>query len=282
MNDQKPVRPPSDLLVSAVIPTKNRAEMLGRALQSVLGQTYHPIEIIVVDDGSTDQTEAVVKALDHDIKYLRNEESRGAPNARNRGIEAANGIFIAGLDDDDEWHPERIEQLVAAYEDRFSFVTSNVRMQYANHSVVWHKKKIITLDDLLYSNQVGNQVLVKRKRLLEVGGFDVKLKAEQDYYLWIRLCAQFGPIKNVKKALQTIHLEHEKERISNPSTQFEGYLDLYKKHKSRKNRAQRKYHLYEIRRAQGKQQNLLKNLGWVPPAWYFKEIKRWIVDNFLA
>ncbi len=268
-------------LVSAIIPTKDRAEMLRRALQSVIRQTYHPIEIIVVDDGSTDQTETVIKEMDSTIKYFKNEVPRGAPYARNQGIEVAKGVFVAGLDDDDEWHPERIERLVKAYEEQFSFVTSNVRMQYANHSVVWHKQKIITLDDLLYSNQVGNQVLVKRKRLLEVGGFDEALKAEQDYDLWIRLCARFGPIKNVRKPLQTIHLEHEQERISNPSTQFEGYLALYKKHKNKKNRAQRKYHLYEIRRAQGKQQNLLQNLAWVPPAWYFKEIKRWIVDRFL-
>ena len=271
-------------LVSAIIPTHNRADLLRRALKSVISQTYQPIEIIVVDDGSTDETESIVGEFKNDspLIYLKNEEARGAPVARNKGIQAASGDFIAGLDDDDEWNPERIERLVQAYDDSFSCITSNVKMQYENHTATWHKQEIITLDDLLYSNQVGNQVLVKRDRLLEIGGFDEQLAAAQDYDLWIRLCEAFGPVKNIRRPLQIVHTEHEKGRISNPSSQLKGYLAFYKKHKHRMNRAQRKYQLYEIRRAQGKQQKLFKIFGWVPPAWYAKEAKRWVIDKFLA
>jgi glycosyltransferase involved in cell wall biosynthesis len=274
MSDKNP-------LVSAIIPTKNRAKMLGRALQSIVNQTYQPLEIIVVDDGSTDQTEAVVKGFKQGIKYLKNERSKGAGAARNRGVEAANGVFIAGLDDDDEWHPERIEQSVRNYEGRFSCVTSDVTFQYPKRSAVWHKQRIITLDDLLYSNQVGNQVLVERERLLELGGFDEQFKAAQDYDLWVRLCERFGPVKNVRKPLQIIHQEHEKDRISNSSSQLSGYLAFYNKHKHRMNKSQQKYQLYNIRRIQGKQKGLPELVKWVPPAWYFKEVKRWLANNLL-
>jgi glycosyltransferase involved in cell wall biosynthesis len=271
-------------LVSAIIPTKNRPEMLRRALQSVAMQSYAPIEIIVVDDGSTDHTKAVVDAFNetYDLSYIKNDTSQGAPRARNQGIEAANGVFVAGLDDDDEWHPQRIERLMQAHKDSFSCVTSDLRMQYVKRSAVWRKKRIISLDALLYSNQVGNQVLVKRDRLLSVGGFDEQLSAAQDYDLWIRLCQEYGSIKNVKKPLQTVHTEHKEGRISNPATQLEGYLKFYKKHKHRMNKAQRKYQLYNIRRAQGKHPGLLDMMGWVPRDRYAKETKRWVADRFLS
>lgn len=275
MNNQKP-------LISAIIPTKNRAELLRRALDSVAAQSYAPVEIVVIDDGSTDNTAAVVDSFrdGHSITYLKNETSQGAPAARNRGIEAAKGEFIAGLDDDDEWHPERLHQLMEAYDDSFSCITSDVKMQYAHRAVVWHKKAVIKLSDLLYSNQVGNQVLVERERLLEVDGFDEQLAAAQDYDLWIRLCEAFGAVKNVQEPLQIVHTEHENDRITNPASQLEGYLAFYKKHRYKMNRAQRKYQLYNIRRAQGKHAGFTDMLGWVPPARYAKESKRWLMDHF--
>lgn len=269
-------------LVSAVIPTRNRSSLLRRALESVAVQSYKPIEVIVVDDGSTDETAAVVTSFQKklDLTYIKNDEAKGAPQARNTGIEAASGVFVAGLDDDDEWHTDRILSLVNAYDDSFSCITSNVRFRYADGSATWHKQEVIDLNTLLYSNQVGNQVLVKRERLLNVGGFDEQLEAAQDYDLWLRLCDKYGPVKNVKKVLQIVHTEHETQRISNPITQLKGYLAFYKKHKHRMNRSQRKYQLYNIRRAQGKQSGLLDIIGWVPPARYAKETKRWVIDHF--
>lgn len=277
MQDQTP-------LVSAVIPTKNRADLLRRALQSVAGQSYAELEIVVVDDGSTDSTEEVVRSFEPgcDITYVKNEVSLGAPAARNCGFEAATGTFIAGLDDDDEWHPDRIQKLVKEYDDSFACITSDVQMQYARRTVTWRKKSVITLQDLLLSNQVGNQVLAKRSRLLEVGGFDEQLAAAQDYDLWVRLCEKFGPIKNVQEPLQVVHAEHEKGRISTPKTQLSGYFDFYKKHKSKMKRTQRKYQLYNIRRAQGKSAGLMDIPYWVPPGRYAKELKRWIIDTYLS
>lgn len=273
----------SEPFVSAIITTKNRANLLPRALDSVLNQTYPNLGVIVVDDGSDDDTPQIIERYQekHSITCIRNEQSLGANKARNAGIEKAKGEFIAGLDDDDEWHPERISILLENYDDSYACITSNDRMISSNRSIVWRKKSKVTLDDLLFSNHVGNQVLVKKERVLQVGGFDESLAAGQDYDLWIRLCEKFGPIKIVQEPLQNIYQENFKGRISNPKTQLDGYLSVYQKHKIKMNRDQKKYHLYNIRLAQGKVSSIFEVMGWVPKNRVFKEMKRWVANRYL-
>ncbi len=272
--------PTDNPLVSAVIPTHNRSALLLRALQSVVSQSYSPIEIIVVDDGSTDNTESAVKNFqqNYSLQYIKNEISQGASKARNKGVEAANGELIAGLDDDDEWHEDRITELFASYSDEYACITSDTKMIFPKGEAIWKKKEVIDLETLLFTNQVGNQVLVKRERLLEAGGFDCNLKAAQDYDLWIRLCAKYGAIRNIQKPLQTIYMNHESHRITGQSS-FEGYLQFYQKHKHRMNRAQRKYQLYNIRRTQGKQERISEFFMCVPRWRYLKEIKRMLAGE---
>lgn len=272
-------------LVTAVVTTHNRPDLLPRALNSVAVQTYPNLELVVVDDGSEEDVSKVV----HDyrdsvqqLQYLRNDIPKGACSARNMGIKAGKGMFIAGLDDDDQWLQKRVEKLMAAHDEEYAFVTSDVRLIYKKGSPVWHKKSIITLDDLLYSNYVGNQGLIKKERLLAVGGFDEQLDAAQDYDLWIRLAEKFGPIKNVQEPLQEIYLEHEGARISTPQNQLKGYLQFYNKHKSKMNRTQRKYQLYNIRKATGKISAASDIMGWVPPHRYWKEMKGWVADTYFS
>ncbi len=105
------------LLVSVIIPTYNRAAVVARAIKSVLAQDYAPIEIIVVDDASTDDTQRVVESLqDARIRYIVRSENRGAAAARNTGIRAARGAFIAFLDSDDEYLAGRLSAQVRAFE----------------------------------------------------------------------------------------------------------------------------------------------------------------------
>ena len=265
------------LLVSAIIPTKNRAGLLQRALQSVFSQSYRNIEIVVVNDGSSDQTSKLLEEYKKSdtchLLVIENESSVGAAQARNQAIEAASGEFIAGLDDDDSWHEDRISELIKAYSDEFACITSDMKMVYPNFEAVWKKKSVIDLETLLYTNQVGNQVLVRRERLLEINGFDPHLKAAQDYDLWIRLSERYGPIRNIQEPLQTIYMDHQEKRITDTSS-FEGYYQFYKKHKSKMNRGQRKYQLYKIRRAQHKSESFYEFLNFVPAFRYWKEIKR--------
>lgn len=273
----------SSPLVTAVITTKNRADVLSRAIDSVLHQSYKNIELVIVDDGSQDATPEVIQRYQEKQRliYLRNEKSLGAPRARNQGIKRARGEFIAGLDDDDEWHEDRISILLQNYDDSYACITSNDRMISGDKSVVWHKTAIIKLDDLLYSNQVGNQVLVEKKRLEAVGGFDESLDAAQDFDLWIRLCEKYGPVKNVKTPLQNVYQDSLKQRISNSKAQLRGYLTVYKKHKSKMTRNQRRYQLYNIRLAQGKVNSVWNLIKRVPSEKLWKELKRWIADHYI-
>ena len=101
-----------DITVSAIIPTYNRANIVIRAIQSVLNQTYQNFELLVIDDGSQDNTEEIVTGIhDNRIKYIRHEKNKGVAAARNTGIEAAKGEFIAFLDSDDEWLPNKLKRI---------------------------------------------------------------------------------------------------------------------------------------------------------------------------
>ncbi|WP_135823751.1 glycosyltransferase family 2 protein [Halorussus ruber] len=120
--------------VSVVIPTYNRAELLSRAIDSVLAQTYDDFELLVVDDGSTDDTEAVVTAYDDDrVRYLAHETNRGANPARNTGIEAAESEFVAFLDSDDEWRPRKLE----AQLDRLEEVEGESELEESDSDDEW-------------------------------------------------------------------------------------------------------------------------------------------------
>jgi glycosyltransferase involved in cell wall biosynthesis len=246
--------------VTAIITTKNRALLLERALNSVLKQTYANIETIIVDDGSTDQTPQLIEDYvkqNPNIIYLRNEISRGACAARNRGIAKATGEFVTGLDDDDEWLLERIEKLLKNYSENFSFIASNDNFITSNGIENCRKKEIVTLDDILYKNHVGNQVLVLRDRITAINGFDENLVAAQDYDTWIRLIYKFGPAKIIQIPLQNVYADHEVARITVSGQQFKGYLHCYFKHKELRNRNHRKYQLFLLYKARNKKLNLL-------------------------
>lgn len=112
-------------LVSVIIPTYNRVKMLGNAINSALNQTYNNHELIIVDDGSTDGTEAFIKQNFPNLKYIK-KENGGQASARNAGLEHTNGKYIASLDSDDCWHETFLEKLVEKLEnDNFDFVFAN-------------------------------------------------------------------------------------------------------------------------------------------------------------
>lgn len=204
-------------LVSVYVPTRNRVALLERAIASVLRQSYQPIELVIVDDGSDDATPDLLRALalEHPwLRYFRNEQPRGAPAARNRAIEEARGVFVTGLDDDDEFMPERIAMLVAAHQERFAFVCSRDVVQTRHGRVIQNPASgVITLDQLLHFNRVGNQVLVLRDRMQAVAGYDEEMPALQDYDLWVRLVARYGPCLKLAETTYVTHAEHD-ERIS--------------------------------------------------------------------
>jgi glycosyltransferase involved in cell wall biosynthesis len=260
--------------VTVYIPTRNRVGLLREALASVEAQTYPDIEIIVVDDASDDGTADFLAghASRFPFRRIRHDAPRGANAARNAAIREASGRFVTGLDDDDRFHPDRIRRLLDAWDDRWSMVTSDDILTTASGDVRWRKQRVISADDLLVRNRIGNQALTLRERVMAVGMFDESLTAAQDHDLWIRLSHRFGDALAVPEALQTVRATHAGDRITR--SRNTGYYDLYRKHKGRMSRAQRAFHLFTIRRQQGKRHTPAQFLRWVPVRFMAMELRK--------
>jgi len=194
MNNQKPE-------VSVVIPTYNRAHLISRAIQSVLSQSYQNLEIVIVDDGSIDNTEEVIKSFkDGRIVYIRHDKNKGASAARNTGIKASKGKYIAFQDSDDEWFPDKLELQVKA----FNTSSSKVGVVYCGFYRIEADKKIYIPGDnvaqkegdihneLLKGNFVGTPaVLVKKECFKNVKYFNENMPALEDWELWIEFSKHY-------------------------------------------------------------------------------------------
>ena len=271
-------------LVSVVIPTHNRADMLYRAVKSVRDQTHEELEIVLVDDASSDGTPEMVKGWmreDSRIKYLRNDRPRGASFARNRGIEAASGHWLALLDDDDEFMRERIARLLRCFDDEnWSFVCSDYLSVKKTGTRLSRKPGIIDFRKILWMNYATLPLLTHRRKLLDIGGFDESLSAAQDYDLVVRLIQAHGPAYRLGKALYVYHQEHESTRITSSfGKRFRGYWQFYEKFRRHMTRSQRAYHLYRLRKITGKQFSWSRFFGMVPLRYYPMELNDFLIER---
>jgi glycosyltransferase involved in cell wall biosynthesis len=187
--------------VSVIIPTCNRSEFLRGAIASVLNQTYQNFEIIVVDDASTDNIFEIVAAFkDERIRFIRHDTNKGGSAARNTGILASKCDYIAFLDDDDEWLPDKLrkqmEILVASPPEVGCVYTGCLDVDKASGKVIRQRiptKRGNLSRELLIENCVGgtSAMLLKKVCLQRVGLFDENLPRSQDYDLWIRISREF-------------------------------------------------------------------------------------------
>jgi glycosyltransferase involved in cell wall biosynthesis len=210
-------------LVTVYMPTKNRLPLLRRAVASVLAQTYPHLELIVVDDASTDGTPAYLAALasgDPRITFIRKPTSGGAPAARNEAIRAARGELVTGLDDDDWFHRRRLQAMVAEWQRLegagrpFSCLyTQDVRVD-GDTRTISRKPGPVRFHDLFFYNSIGNQVLARKRDFLQAGLFDVEMPAWQDLDAFLRLLDLFGPAHLVDEPLYFLTLSRSADRIS--------------------------------------------------------------------
>ena len=248
-------------------------------MESVLNQTWKNLELIVVDDASDDDTPQILSELKQEvpIKVLHNTKPKGAAASRNISIEQANGEFVAGLDDDDFWHPERIEHLMELFRDEYSAVCSNDLLDFGNRKLVWKKRPVITLNNLLYYNCVGNQVLTKKEYIINAGWYDESLPSAQDYDLWIRLAEKFGPIKTAPFTLQTVSMENERNSITTSPKKVAGYRACLEKHRTKMSEKQIIYQQYRLKLAGGENTTWFDMFRAAPPHLIVKEITRRIM-----
>jgi glycosyltransferase involved in cell wall biosynthesis len=193
--------------VSVVIPTHNRSELMSLALLSALGQRGVDLEVIVVDDGSTDDTAATVERIgDPRVRFLRHPTPQGVSTTRNRGIKEAKGEWIAFLDDDDLWAPQKLlAQLEAA--------RPNATWAYVGDVEMDARQRVLAgtppppPDEVMHRLHSANLVpggcsgvIATREAIASTGGFDPRLKNLADWDLWLRL-ARTGPPAWVREPL---------------------------------------------------------------------------------
>ena len=183
--------------VSVIIPTYNRKHTLKRAIQSVYIQSLPPFEIIVVDDGSNDGTKEWVKQKYPDIKYIYQKNS-GVSSARNKGIKIARGDWIALLDSDDEWLPNKLNEQI-------NKIKLNLDVKILHSNEIWIRNGV-RVNQMKKHKKFGgyifekcldicrispSSVMLKKAIFDDIGTFDESLKVCEDYDLWLRITSKY-------------------------------------------------------------------------------------------
>ena len=185
--------------VSVVIPTHNRSQLLEQSLRSVLWQRTVNFEVIVVDDGSTDDTAAVLRSFGDRLRVVRHERALGVSAARNRGIEEARGEWVAFLDDDDLWAPDKLAlQLEALRRDHKGWAYAGAVEITVDNRILAGQPPVPPeriVDELATRNMMpaGASNVMVRKAWLSTSGFDGSLHHSADWDLWIRLARRGTP-----------------------------------------------------------------------------------------
>jgi glycosyltransferase involved in cell wall biosynthesis len=180
-------------LVSVIVPTYNRSAFIGKAIDSVLNQTYTRYELIVVDDGSTDRTPVLLDRYGNSIKVVH-QHNQGVSAARNKGIRAAAGDLIAFLDSDDYWLPKKLEEQVALFNSQPDIlICQTEEIWIRNGRRVNPKKRHKKQSGMIFEKCLPlclvspSAVMIRRALFDEVGLFDEALPACEDYDLWLRI-----------------------------------------------------------------------------------------------
>lgn len=215
-------------ILAAITTCRRKPEMVERAIKSVLAQTYKDWYLVVVDDSPNnyEYRDSVRKMIEgYGIKYIQHDKNYGVCRARNTALNFAYASgeydFIAYLDDDDEWLPEKLEKSIA----RFSECNQNTAVVYSGYYLCYCKRGTITTqpsgchngniyDTLMFSNIVGfsSLTMIRTQYLHEVGGFDELQEANEDYELWIRLAKHGYEFACINEPLLKYHM-HDGERI---------------------------------------------------------------------
>lgn len=233
----------SEPTVSVVIPTYNRAAFLRTAVDSVLAQTCPCAEIVIVDDGSTDDTAQVSQSLGPDVRYVR-QANAGPAAARNRGIMEARSDLVAFLDTDDRWLPDKLALQIGVMQrhpavalvgaDMAIEDEAGTRMLDSNFALRGLQELFVGLEGrpvpgapalLLKVNFINTStVLVRRSVLVDLKGFDPRLRYGEDLELWLRIAARYGVA--CLASVQEIRVEHATNVTRSVEPMLQGYVRM--------------------------------------------------------
>jgi glycosyltransferase involved in cell wall biosynthesis len=222
--------------VTVVIPTHNRRDLLTRTLRSVLSQRGSSFEVLIVDDGSSDDTAEVVESLgDSRVGVLRNVQPCGVAAARNRGLEQARGRWVAFTDDDDLWAPDKLEQQLRAAESHpeAGWVCVGALTVDENLRVIGGKRppSAARPQELLCYNRIpggGSGTMIRTDIAREIGGFDPDLSNLADWDMWIRVSDR-APLTVVDRPLLA-YLRHPASLSHDSSQVREEFAVIERKH----------------------------------------------------
>lgn len=208
--------------VSIILPTYNRAHCIGTAVESIISQTYPAWELLVIDDGSTDDTEEIIAgytAADERVRYCRQPQNRGVSAARNEGIRQAGYHYIAFQDSDDVWHPDKLEKQMRIFAERpeTGLVYCAIRGTRRDGSPVRIPDAALDREVLqgnLYGLLLQGNVIdcpaavIRRTYVEKCGGFDETLTCLEDWELFLRIAAEYE-IGYVDEALVDSDIHNE-------------------------------------------------------------------------
>lgn len=226
--------------VSVIMPTYNRRDFICEAIQSVLTQRHQSLELIIVDDGSTDNTKEYIEESYSDtrIRYFY-QENQGQSAARNFGLSIAKGDYICFLDSDNRWLPKKLAKSLELFDE-----ISEIDVVYADTITIDEKGDIISeenmtrysgiiSDQLLKDNCVSiNTLMAKRHCFEEMGGFDESLRVAEDYELWLRFSTkykfQYIPEFFAEYRIMKVHVSSDKDRVFEINERIIfNFLDIY-------------------------------------------------------
>jgi glycosyltransferase involved in cell wall biosynthesis len=220
--------------ISVVITCFNYGMYLAEAIASALDQTYPPHEVIVIDDGSTDDTPTIAESFGNRVQFIR-QENAGPACAKNTGIRHASGDLVALLDADDRWLPKKLE-LQAALFRRYSNLglcySSYFQIDAAGNRIVsCDAPQQLELKELLRGNQIGNlTAMFPRKIVDEVGWMDASLPAVEDWDMWIRIAERLEA-RGITENLAEYRI-HSNNISADSGRMFHKRMALFRKHRN--------------------------------------------------
>lgn len=221
--------------ISVVIPTYNRKDKLKNALRSVSNQTLSPIEIIVVNDHPSSDLRELCSSFNN-VRLINHHENRGASAARNTGIKAAEGEYIALLDDDDQWKPDKLKKQISKFAELpkdYGLVytgTERYSSKGKKEKIPKHSGDVFYL--LLERTFIPSETpLIKKECFENVGYFDTRFKSSQDLDMWLRISREYK-ISMISDILASGRKEHEKRIGKDMNRKYKGHKQLIEKYQN--------------------------------------------------